>query len=185
MAVREETITELTVNDITKWVDWPMHASVETMRKELTKKAAAIKKRYDVFPLGTRFGYAATIMLTADYKERVNKIEPLELADTWSFNPPEQPEVYDLSIDGKTASVKVAKLEAAWEMRRQDNEICLSVKDAMEQLIVKAYAPCWIKEIEDDILEFTVKSEKEMLEHLVTQCLKVTNRENKKLIKNT
>ena len=45
----------------------------------------------------------------------------------------------------------------------------------MKQLIVKAYAPCWIKEIEEDILEFTVKSAKEMLDHLVTQCLKVTN----------
>ena len=91
MAVREETITELTVNDITKWVDWPMHASVETMRKEMTKKAAAIKTGYDAFRLGTRFGYATAIMLTAEYKVRVNKIEPLKLADTWTFNLPEQP----------------------------------------------------------------------------------------------
>ena len=55
----------------------------------------------------------------------------------------------------------------------------------MKQLIVKAYTPCWIEEIKDDILEFTVKSAKEMLDHLVTQCLKVTNHEKKKLIKNT
>ena len=55
----------------------------------------------------------------------------------------------------------------------------------MKQLIVKAYAPCWLEENEDDILEFTVKSAKEMLEHLVTQCLKVTNQEKKKLINNT
>ena len=68
MTVREDTITELTANDITKWVDRPTHAIVETTRKELTKKAAAIKTRYDVFPLGTRFSYAAAIMLTADYK---------------------------------------------------------------------------------------------------------------------
>ena len=124
-------------------------------------------------------------MLTADYKERVDKTKPLELADTWSFNPPEQPEAYDPSIDGKTASVKVAKMKAAWETGGQDNEIYLSVEDAMKQLIVKAYAPCWLKEIEDDILKFTVKSAKEMLDHLVTHCLRVTNREKKKLIKNT
>ena len=162
-----------------------MHASVETTRKELTKKAAAIKTIYDAFPLETRFGYATAIMLTADYKERVDKIESLELADTWSFKPPEQPEVYDLSIDGKTASVKVTKLEAAWETRRQDHKIYLGVKDEMKQLIVKAYAPCWLEEIEDDIIEFTVKSAKEILDHLFTQCLKVTNREKKKLINNT
>ena len=82
MTVREDTITELTATDITKWGDRPTHASVETMRKEMTKKAAAIKTGYDAFLLGTRFGYAAAIMLTAEYKVRVNKIEPLELEDT-------------------------------------------------------------------------------------------------------
>ena len=99
-------------------------------------------------------------MLTTDYIERVNKIEPLELADTWSFKLLEQPKAYDPSIDGKTASFKVAKLEATWETRCQDQEIYLSAKDAMKQLIVKAYTPCWIEEIENDILEFTVKSAK-------------------------
>ena len=98
-----------------------------------------------MFPHGTRFSYAAGIMLTAEYNERVNKIEPLELADTWTFKPPEQTEAYDPSIDGKTESVKVAKLEAAWETRRQDHEIYLGVEDAMKQLIVKAYAPCWLE----------------------------------------
>ena len=114
-------------------------------------------------------------MMTAEYKERVDKIEPLELAGTWSFKPTEKPEAYDPPIDGRTASVKVAKLEAAWETRHQDHEIYLGVKDAMKQLVVKAYALCWPEEIEDDILEFTVKSTKEMLDHLVTQCLNVTN----------
>ena len=114
MTLREDTITELTATDFTKWVDRPTHTSVKKKRKELKKKSAAIKTRYDAFPLGTRFGYAAAIMLTADYKERVNKIEPLELSDTCSFKPPEQPEAYDPAIDGNKASVKVTKLEAAW-----------------------------------------------------------------------
>ena len=91
MTVREDTITERTATNTTKWGDRPTHTSVEKTRKELTKKAAVIKTRYGVFPLGTRFGYAAAIMLTAEYKGRVNKIEPLKLVDTWTFNPPEQP----------------------------------------------------------------------------------------------
>ena len=61
----------------------------------------------------------------------------------------------------------------------------LGVEDAMKDLIVKAYKSCWLEEIEDDILEFTVVSAMEMLNHLDTQCLKVTNREKKKQIKNT
>ena len=80
--MREDTITERTATDTTKWGDRPTHTSVEKTRKELTKKAAVIKTRYDAFLLGTRFGYAVTIMLTAEYKGRVDKIEPLELEDT-------------------------------------------------------------------------------------------------------
>ena len=110
MTVREDTIIKLTATNITKWAAQQMHASVRNTQKELTKKAVATKTRYDAFLLGTRFGYAAATMLTADNKERVNKIEPFELADTWSFKPPDQPEVYDPSINEKTASVKVAKL---------------------------------------------------------------------------
>ena len=79
MTVREDTITELTETDITKWAARPTHASVENTRKELTKRAAAIKTRYDAFPLGTHFGYAAAIILTADYIEKVKKIDPLEI----------------------------------------------------------------------------------------------------------
>ena len=88
MTVREDTITELTATNITKWGDRPTHASVETTWKELTKMAAAIKTRYDAFPLGMRFGYAVAIMMTAEYKGRVDKIKPLELEDTWTFKPP-------------------------------------------------------------------------------------------------
>ena len=100
-----------------------------------------------MFPLGMRFGYAAAIILMADYKERVDKIEPLELVYTWSLKPPEQPKAYDPSTNGKTASVKFAKLETAWETRRQDHKIYLGVEDAVKQLIVKAYKPCWLKVI--------------------------------------
>ena len=104
--------------DITKWGDRPTHVSVQTMRKDLTKKVAAIKTRYDAFLLGTWFGYAAVIMLTEEYKGRVAKIEPLKLEGTWTFKLTEKPEAYDPAIDGKTASVKVEKMEAAWETQQ-------------------------------------------------------------------
>ena len=83
MTVREDTIKELTATDITKWVEHPMHASVKKMRKELAEDTTAIKTRYDTFPMGLRFGYAAAIMLTEDYKARVPN-----LAVDWEFEPP-------------------------------------------------------------------------------------------------
>ena len=38
MTVREDTITELTKTDITKWAARPTHTSVENTQKELKKK---------------------------------------------------------------------------------------------------------------------------------------------------
>ena len=55
----------------------------------------------------------------------------------------------------------------------------------MKLLIAKAYDRCWLEEIEDDILEFTIVSAMEMLAHIKTQCLKMTNRYKKEQIKNT
>ena len=59
-------------------------------------------------------------------------------------------------------------MEAAWRTKRKDHEIYLGVKYSMKNLILKAYETCWLKEIEDNILEFTVVSAMEMLDHLDT-----------------
>ena len=71
-------------------------------------------------------------------------------------------------------------MEAAWTTKIKDHEIYLGVEDAMKNLIVKAYKSCWLEEIKDNILEFTVVSTMEILDHLDTQCLKMTNRDMKK-----
>ena len=47
----------------------------------------------------------------------------------------------------------------------------------MKHLIITAYYACWIEEIKDDLLNFTHKTAKEMLEHLLTQSMKLTNQE--------
>ena len=127
MTVRKDTITKLTKTDITKWAARPTHASVKNTRKELTKGAAATKTRYDTFPLRTRFGYAAAIMLTTDYIEKVKKIEPLKLEDTWTFKAPIQPEPHDPAINRVTQDKKIPKTEAAWTTKRKDHEIYLGV----------------------------------------------------------
>ena len=76
-------------------------------------------------------------------------------------------------------------MEAKWETRHQDHEIYLGVQDSIKMLIVNAYEPCWLEEIEDDVVELTQKTAFKFLEHLITQCLKITNREKKMKIKNT
>ena len=63
MTVREYTIKEFTDTEITQWIGCPTHVSVELTRKEIAEKAAATKTRYEPFPEGTRYSFAAEIML--------------------------------------------------------------------------------------------------------------------------
>ena len=55
----------------------------------------------------------------------------------------------------------------------------------MKHLIIIAYDACWLEEIEDDVLNFTHNTAKEMLAHLLTQCMKLTNREKRTKLKET
>ena len=124
-------------------------------------------------------------MLPADYIEKVNKIAAATLLDTWTFAIPMQPDPYDPAINRNTPDKDIPKMEAAWTAKRRDHEIFLGVEDAMKILIAKAYDSCWLEEIECDMLEFTVVSAMEMLTHIESQCLKMTNRDKKMQIKNT
>ena len=93
----------------------------------------------DTFSLGTRLGCAAAIMMTADYINKVKKIDPLKIADTWAFKPPIQPEPYDQEIDRVTPDKDIPKMEAAWTTKIKYHKIYLVFEDAMKNLIVNAY----------------------------------------------
>ena len=55
----------------------------------------------------------------------------------------------------------------------------------MKQLIITAYDACCLEEIKDDVLNFIHKTAKEMLAHLLTQCMKLTNGEKRDKLKET
>ena len=112
MTVREDTTKELTASKITKWVELSTQESVKTMRKDLEKRAAAIKTRYDAFLEGMRYEYSAATMLPGEYIYRVTGLDA-----AWTFIVPDLPETYNPSIKSQNA-VTVAKMEAAWDTRR-------------------------------------------------------------------
>ena len=114
MTVREDTIKYLTATTITLWIGRPTHASVELKREKLAKKSAAIKTRYEPFPEGTRYGFAAAIMLAADSRKRVTTLDV-----AWAFQVPDIPVTYDPLIDGITSETNKAKREADWEVHRE------------------------------------------------------------------
>ena len=45
----------------------------------------------------------------------------------------------------------------------------------MKHLILTEYDECWLEEIEDDVIDVIHKTAKEMLVHLLTQCMKLIN----------
>ena len=55
----------------------------------------------------------------------------------------------------------------------------------MKHLILTAYDACWLEEIKDDVLNFTHKTAKEMLAHLLTEFIKLTNQEKLAKLKET
>ena len=93
--------------------------------------------------------------------------------------------MYDPLIDRRTSKTNKAKREADWEVHREEHEVYLGFEDAMKHLIITAYDACWLEEIKDDVLNFTHKTVKEMLAQLLTQCMKITNRENRAKLKET
>ena len=55
----------------------------------------------------------------------------------------------------------------------------------MKHLILTAYDAFWLEEIEDDIHNFAHNTAKEMMAHLLTQCMKLTNCEKRAKLKET
>ena len=139
MTVREDTTKELTAAKITKWVELSTQESVKTMRKDLEKRAAAIKTRYDAFLEGMRYEYSAATMLPGEYIYRVTGLDA-----AWTFIVPDLPETYNPSIISQNA-VTIAKMEAAWDTRQEEHEVYLGVEDVTKQLIINAYYSCFLE----------------------------------------
>ena len=104
--------------EITQWIGRPTHASIELTWKELAKKAATIKTRYEPFPEGTRSGFATSIMLAADFRKRVTTLD-----SAWTFQVPDIPFSYNPIIDGRMSETNKAKKEADWEVQREGHEV--------------------------------------------------------------
>ena len=122
MTVREDTIKELKATEITQWIGRPTHSNVELTLKYLANKAATIKTCYEPFTEETRYGFAAAIMLSEDYRKRVTKTDA-----AWTFRVPDIPVTYDLIINGHTSETKKAKREADWEVHQEGHEVNLRV----------------------------------------------------------
>ena len=76
-------------------------------------------------------------------------------------------------------------MEAEWDTHQEEHEVYFGVEDATKKLTSNAYDLCWLEEIEDNVLDFTHKPAFQIMNHLLSQCINLTNREKPEKLKNT
>ena len=102
MMILDETIKELPEKTTTKFMVRPTHSSIEKTRNELAKIGSSIKTTHTALPEGTKFGYAATIIMAGEYMKRVTTLE-----SACTFTNTTNPATYDPII--KTSTVELKK----------------------------------------------------------------------------
>ena len=133
----------------------PTHMSIEKIRNELSNIGASIKTMHTVFPEGTKCGYAAAIMIALEYWKQVTQLD-----STWIFTNPIESSNYDPIIKYSTAYVTKAQKEDLQQLKWDEHEVDLLIKDLWKEKIIDAYGRSWLEEIEDDVLSFAQKNGK-------------------------
>ena len=77
------------------------YALIENLRNKLAKIKGSIKTTHTAFLEGTKFGYAAAIMMAGGYWMRF-----ISMDSAWTFMKPTNPAAYNLSIKNMTAEIK-------------------------------------------------------------------------------
>ena len=94
-----------------------------------------------------------------------------------------KPSTDDPSIKTLTADITKSQKEAAWGLRWDEHEVYLGIKNVWKDNILKAFNILWLEEIKYKDLNFTQKTEKEILDHIKKEYLLLTNTENKEELK--
>ena len=79
------------------------------INRELYNIGSSIKTMQTVFPKGTKFTYAAAIIMAREYCKRVTSLQ-----SAWTFINPTKPETYEQSIKTSTMELTKSHKEAAW-----------------------------------------------------------------------
>ena len=61
-----------------------------------------------------------------------------------------------------------------WGLRQDEHKVYLGIKDVWRGEILEAYNRSWLDEIKDEVIDFTHKLAKDMLDHIKKQRLSIT-----------
>ena len=159
--------------------------AVNKTRNQITAEYAKAKTSLEAFPMGSRFGFAAAIMKTTKYiTVHDNQCEDgNELDPNWTFVYPDRPASYDASITGTMLDATRRKKEETRKDELMQFDTFEGYELAFKEKLEIAYDAAYFGTLRDDILGFTHLTVRDMLEHLESQCLKLTNRERQSKLK--
>jgi len=185
-SAREATLTALEGKRLTRVLGRPTIKSVKKTRKEIAAEYAKAKTTHQDFPLGTRFGFAAAILSSTAYIAAHDKANPDNpLPHDWEFEYPGRPETYDPTAQGGITDATRRKKEANRREIIREWERLDAYETAFKQKIEEAYDSQYLEAIKDDILELSVLTVRDVIDHLGQQCLALTNVEKEAKLEET
>ena len=70
------------------------------------------------------------------------------------------------SIKSSTADATKAQKDTSCQLKRYQQEVYLGIKEVREEKIIEACDTYWLENIKDDVIDFTHKMEKYMLDYI-------------------
>ena len=176
-STRETTISSLASTLLTRHLGRPTRQAVKHTRRELGIIYAAAKTSHADFPLGSRFGFAAAILTSKSFINAFNLVceRDDELADDWEFEIPERPSATDPSITDDTSDTYRRKKVAEWAEHTKQWERFDAYEHVFKNKLEGAFDSQYFDTLRDDLLGYTHVCVSEMLDHLLTQCLALTD----------
>ena len=175
--IREATISALQGAQLTRHFGRPTRKAVKLVRKELGMLYAAAKTTHEDFLMGERFGYAAAVLTSNQFTTAYNRVCQVgdELDDQWEFIIPQQPSVTDPDIDDTTTDADRRRMTAEWRAFVDQWERFDGYEYVFKVKLEASFDGQYFATLRDDLLGYTHVCVSEMLDHLMDQCIALTD----------
>ena len=180
-SARDAAIQALEGVRLTRVVGRPTRRNVNTSRNEIAAGYARATTTHSSFPLGSRFGFAAAVIKAPKYislhnAAAANIAGVADLAAGWTFVHPTRPKLYPTvaanASDNTRRKKEMEQKELVGEWDTFDG-----YEEAHKMELIDAYDPAYLASLKHDIFGFSQVTVSEMLDHLESKCLALTNRE--------
>ena len=161
----------------------PTRKAVNKTRGAIAAAYAEAKTSHPSFPLGSKFGFAAAVMLPDKYRARHNTIAAAAgsdaLPDDWEFVHPIRPSTYDAGILATHNDNTRRRKESIHTDLINQYEAFTLYEDLYKYKLEEAFDEAYFSTLKDELFGFAGQTVAAMLHHLDKQCLALTGREKK------